>query len=64
MRNATPIGAPGKQTESRKLFTTLKRALRFRRPVDDPADVLALLLYSVPRLLVHTKVFKAIFPSH
>jgi replicative superfamily II helicase len=30
----------GKQTDPRKLFTTLKRAPRFKRPLDEQADVL------------------------
>ena len=30
----------GKQTDPRKLFTTLKRASRFKRPLDEQADVL------------------------
>ena len=32
--------SPGKQTDPRKLFTTLKRASRFKRPLDEQADVL------------------------
>ena len=33
-------GAAPKQTNPRKIFTTLKRAARFKRPLDEQADVL------------------------
>src|SRR4051794_36644746 len=33
-------GAAAKQTDPRKIFTTLKREPRFKRPLDEQADVL------------------------
>ena len=33
-------GAGGKPTDPRKIFTTLKRDPRFKRPLDEQADVL------------------------
>lgn len=33
-------GIGAKQTDPRKIFTTLKRDARFKRPLDEQADVL------------------------
>src|SRR4051812_16915683 len=33
-------GAAAKQTDPRRIFTTLKRDVRFKRPLDEQADVL------------------------